>query len=60
MPLYEQAALWRAAARGHEANGDPVKALECWNTARLILGLPPRKPRRSATGRKRSGSPPDT
>ena len=39
----EQAALWRAAARGAEANGNVVEALRCWNTARLILGLPPRK-----------------
>ncbi len=45
MSLREQAALWRAAARGYEADGDKVAALVCWNTARLILGLPPRKAR---------------
>lgn len=43
MPIKEQAVLWRAAARGHEVNGNHAEANRCWNQARLILGLPPRK-----------------
>ena len=37
-----QAATWRAAARGYEADGDRAGALRCWNQARMILGLRPR------------------
>lgn len=47
MARREQAALWRAAARGHEAMGRVDEALLCWNTARLILGLPSRKTRKT-------------
>lgn len=41
----DQVVLWRAAARGHEAMGRKSEAIACWNTARLILGLPSRKAR---------------
>jgi len=49
LPVREQVALWRAAARGAEADGLHDLALTRWNTARQILGLPPRKPTRKAT-----------